>query len=185
MSNAIGRSNIRKDAFGPLRFNPYESTHTIMAGPRAPDLNLKHVLPKGMDLANRDPYVKLSQICLEMSPYYASQNRRVVGYVSDITRVDSVNTSSPLIATAIVEIPVVSWSTIDQPRSWNYARIVSSSPIAASTEAQSIVIGDPIAGVVVNAASKYRTANPIGRIIEIPPPEERKEERNLALYTCQ
>ena len=64
MANAIGRSDLTKDASEPLRLDPYESAQTIMTGPRALDLNLRLVLPKGMEIAKPDPYVMLSQIRL-------------------------------------------------------------------------------------------------------------------------
>ena len=103
-----------------------------------------------------------SQLRLELPPYYAASNRRVFDFVTDLLRIDSMNTSSPLIVTAVVKIPFVYWSTIEQPKSWTYVRVVAFSSQAATTEPIALTVGDPITGVVVNTSSKYKTAQLIG-----------------------
>ena len=151
---AIGRPNPRKDVFEPIRLDPYDTSNTLLASPENMDPNLKLTMPKGMELVRPDSSIPHSQLGSKLSGYYATQLRRAFGYVVDILRVGSINTSSRLMVTAVVKIPFVYWATIDRPKSWTYARFIAFPPNAAATVPGSIVIGVPISGAVINADSK-------------------------------
>ena len=109
-----------------------------------------------------DSRIPHSQLRLELSPFYAAANRRVFGFVTDLLRIDSMNTSSPVMVTAVVKLPFVYWSTIEQPKSWVYVRVIAFSSQAATTEPIALTVGDAISGIVVNTSSKYKTAQLIG-----------------------
>ena len=161
-ANPIGRDNMRKDVFPPLRLDPYETSQKIASGSSSLDPNIKLCLPKGMELIQPDSRIEHSQLRLGISTFYAAANRRVFGFVTDLLRTDSINTSSPLMVTAVIKLPFVYWSKIDQPKSWVYVRVIAYSSQAATTEPIAITVGDPITGIVVNTSSKYKTAQLIG-----------------------
>ena len=160
---AIGRSNLRKDVYGPLRRDPYGTSHAVASGSSCTDPNFKLCMTKGMELIRSDRSVQHSQMRLKVPPCYAAANRRACGYVADRLRCDSMNAGSPLMVTAVIKLPSEYWETIEQPKSRTYARVVAFSSNASTTLPQSIAIGDPIAGVIVNTSSKYKTAQLLGR----------------------
>ena len=162
MAKAIGRSNQRLDVFEPLRLDPYDTSAALASGPARNDPNTKLCLPKGFELVAPERNLALSQLRLKLSNFYTAQHRRIFGYVADIIRIDSANTNSPLMLTVVVKLPFVYWSTVDQPTSWTYARIIAFSSDAASTVSAPVVIGDPISGIAIDANSKYKTAKLIG-----------------------
>ena len=155
---AIGRNNMRQGVFEPLRLDPWETSLKISTGGKRSDPNLKLNLPKGMELIPADSRIPHSQLRLQLSPYYAATHRRVFGFVTDLLRVNSLNTSSPLMVTAVIKLPFVYWDSIEQPQSRTYARVIAFSSQAATVSPEAIEIGDPITGVVVNTSSKYKTA---------------------------
>ena len=74
--------------------------------------------------------------------------------------------------TAVIKLPFVYWDSIEQPKSWTYARVIAFSSQAATVSPEAIAIGDPITGVVVNTSSKYKTAQLIGwKLVPQPAPE--------------
>ena len=161
---AIARSDLRKDVSDPLLIDSYEASAALESGPRGLGPNLKLILPNGTGLIKAGPYVRFSQCRLKTSSFYASQSLRTFGYLADILRADSMNTSATLMVAAIVKLPFVYWATIEQPKSWTYVRVIAFSPNSANAIAGSIVVGGPITGVISNAASKYKTAQLIGWI---------------------
>ena len=74
--------------------------------------------------------------------------------------------------TAVIKLPFAYWSTIEQPKSWAYVRVIAFSSQAATTEPIALTVGDPITGIVVNTSSKYKTAQLIGWKIVLYPPKK-------------
>ena len=163
---AIGRPNLRKDVFPPLWLDSYWASHALAACSRHTDPCGKLCLSNGMELVWPDRSAQRSKNAPKLSQFYAGPNRRVYGCVVDLLRSDSMNASSPMMVTAAVRQSFAYWATIEQPKSWTYARFVAFSANASTAKPQSIAIGDPITGVVTNTSSKYTTAHLIGWKVE-------------------
>ena len=167
---AIGRPNLRKEVFGPLRFDPYDTSRALSDGSMSIGPNLKLCLPKGTDLIRPERSIPRSRMRLRIPPCYAAQNRRISGYVADLLRADRLDAISPLMVTVVFKVPFVYWSTIDRPKSRTYARIIAFSSNAASTVPETLAIGDPITVISARTSSKYKTSHHLGwRRGEIPP----------------